>query len=294
MKKPLFKGSGVALITPFTDASIDYAALGRLIDRQIESGTDAIIVCGTTGEAVTMSYVERMRVIEYTVRRVNKAVPVIAGTGSNSTENAIVLSRDAALSGVDGVLVVTPFYNKATQSGLVRHYTAIADAVDLPVITYNVPSRTGVNIEAETYAKLSQHPNIAGTKEASGSFAQIQKTRELCGDDFAVWSGNDEDTAAICMLGGSGVISVVANVAPKEMKALTDACQRNDYLTAGAMQLRLRKLCEVLFCEVNPIPVKTALYLMGYCENVLRLPLCEMSPANRLRLQETLKEYGMI
>ncbi len=294
MKEPIFTGSGTAIITPFTTDTIDYPALGRLLNFQLENGTDAIIVCGTTGEAATMSYVERMRAIEYTVRNVDGKVPVIAGTGSNNTENAITLSKDAALAGVDGLLVVTPFYNKATQTGLVRHFEAIANAVNLPVITYDVPSRTGVTIAPETYAQLSVHPNIIGTKEASGSFAQIQKTRELCGEGFYIWSGNDEDTAAICMLGGSGVISVAANLIPKEMHELTAACRRNDFAAAGRMQLRIRKLCEVLFCEVNPIPVKTALYLMGYCENILRLPLCEMSAPNRLRLQETLKEYGLL
>ena len=221
MRKPLFTGSGVAVITPFTSETVDYAALRRLIDFQLQSGTDAVIVCGTTGEAATMSYVERMRTVETVVRQVDGRVPVIAGTGANSTETAITLSKDAALAGVDGLLVVTPFYNKATQRGLIRHYETIADAVDRPMILYNVPSRTGVKCAAETYAALSRHPNIQGVKEASGDFALIQKTRELCPEDFYIWSGNDDETAPIMLLGGVGVISVAANVVPREMRALT-------------------------------------------------------------------------
>ena len=294
MKQPIFTGSGAAIITPFTSETVDYPALRRLIDFQLLGKTDAIIVCGTTGEAATMSYVERMRAIETTVRHVDGRVPVIAGTGSNSTENAITLSKDAALAGVDGLLVVTPYYNKATQLGLVQHYYAIADAVGLPLIVYHVPSRTGVTIAAETYAELARHPNIVGVKEASGNFGLIQKTRELCPEDFYLWSGNDEDTAAVCLLGGKGVISVAANVAPREMHELTAACLRGDFVEAGQMQLKLRRLIAALFCEVNPIPVKTALHLMGYCQDILRLPLCPLSPAHRLLLEETLAEYGLI
>ena len=294
MKQPIFTGSGAAIITPFTSETVDYPALRRLIDFQLLGKTDAIIVCGTTGEAATMSYVERMRAIETTVRHVDGRVPVIAGTGSNSTENAITLSKDAALAGVDGLLVVTPYYNKATQLGLVQHYYAIADAVGLPLIVYHVPSRTGVTIAAETYAELARHPNIVGVKEASGNFGLIQKTRELCPEDFYLWSGNDEDTAAVCLLGGKGVISVAANVVPREMHELTAACLRGDFVEAGQMQLKLRRLIAALFCEVNPIPVKTALHLMGYCQDILRLPLYPLSPAHRLLLEETLAEYGLI
>ena len=294
MKQPIFTGSGAAIITPFTSETVDYPALRRLIDFQLLGKTDAIIVCGTTGEAATMSYVERMRAIETTVRHVDGRVPVIAGTGSNSTENAITLSKDAALAGVDGLLVVTPYYNKATQLGLVQHYYAIADEVGLPLIVYHVPSRTGVTIAAETYAELARHPNIVGVKEASGNFGLIQKTRELCPEDFYLWSGNDEDTSAVCLLGGKGVISVAANVVPREMHELTAACLQGDFVEAGQMQLKLRRLIAALFCEVNPIPVKTALHLMGYCQDILRLPLCPLSPAHRLLLEETLAEYGLI
>ena len=241
-----------------------------------------------------MSYEERLRVIEAVVRRVDGRIPVIAGTGSNNTENAITLSKDAALAGVDGLLVVTPFYNKATQKGLIRHYTAIADAVSKPMILYNVPSRTGVKCTAETYAALAGHPNIQGVKEASGDLALIQKTRELCPADFSIWSGNDDETAPIMLLGGQGVISVAANVAPKEMHRLTAACLAGDFSAAGRMQLELRRLCEALFWEVNPIPVKTALALMGRCQEVFRLPLCEMEPENRERLAAVLRRYGLV
>ena len=294
MRKPIFTGSGTAIITPFTSETVDYAALRRHVDYQLQGGADAIVVCGTTGEAATMSYVERMRTVETVVQQVDGRVPVIAGTGANSTETAITLSKDAALAGVDGLLVVTPFYNKATQRGLVRHYETIADAVDRPMILYNVPSRTGVKCAAETYAALAKHPNIQGVKEASGDFALIQKTRELCPEDFYIWSGNDDETAPIMLLGGVGVISVAANVAPRETRQLTHACLEGDFVSAGKLQLKLRKLCEALFWEVNPIPVKTALAMMGRCEERLRLPLCEMDPANRDRLRDVLTEYGLV
>lgn len=294
MKRPVFTGSGVAVITPFADGGVDFPALGRLLDFQLAGGTDAVIVCGTTGEAAAMGYEERMRTIEFTVRHVDGRVPVIAGTGSNNTENAIALSRDAVRAGADALLVVTPFYNKATQKGLVRHYTAVADAAEKPVILYHVPSRTGVRCTAETYAALARHPNIAGVKEASGDLALVQETRELCPEDFAIWSGNDDETAPIMLLGGKGVISVAANIVPGEVHQLTDACLKGDFVRAGRMQLKLRKLCEALFWEVNPIPVKTALALMGYCEESFRLPMCEMEAENRERLKAVLTEYKLI
>ena len=294
MKQPIFTGSGVAIITPFTNSGIDYPALARLLDFQLENGTDAVIVCGTTGEAAAMSYEERMRVIGFTVRHVDGRVPVIAGTGSNNTEHAIALSNDAAQAGADALLVVTPFYNKATQTGLIRHYTAIADAAAKPVILYHVPSRTGVRCTAGTYAALAQHPNIVGVKEASGDLDLVQRTRELCPEDFAIWSGNDGETAPIMLFGGKGVISVAANVIPREMHDLAHACLNGDFVTAGQMQLRLRKLCEALFWEVNPIPVKTALALIGYCGERFRLPMCEMEPENREKLKAVLAAYGLI
>lgn len=294
MRKPLFTGSGVAIVTPFTTDTVDLHTLGKLLDFQLENGTDAVIVCGTTGEASTMTYGERMRTIEYCVDHVNGRVPVIAGSGSNSTKVAIALSRDAQRAGADGLLVVTPYYNKATQTGLVRHYTAIADAVEKPVILYDVPSRTGVTIAPETYAELAKHPNINGVKEAGSNFSNIQKTRNLCPTDFSIWSGNDDETAPICLLGGVGVISVVANIAPALMHQLTQLCLTGDYKAAGALQVELKALCDAMFCEVNPIPVKTAMGLMGLCEGTLRLPLCESSAANRERIRSTLVGYGLM
>lgn len=296
MKQPVFTGSCTALVTPFASDhnAVDYPALRRLLDFQLENGTDAVVICGTTGEAATMSYAERIRAIETAVRHVDGRIPVIAGTGSNNTENAITLSRDAALAGADALLVVTPFYNKATQKGLVQHYTAIADAVAKPLILYHVPSRTGVTCTADTYAALARHPNIVGVKEAGGDLALVQKTRELCRSDFCIWSGNDDETAPIMLFGGKGVISVAANVVPREMHELTAACLNGDFAAAGQMQLKLRKLCEALFREVNPIPVKTALAMMGYCQEIFRLPMCGMERPNREKLQAVLKEYGLL
>ncbi len=295
MKQPVFTGSCVASATPFTDDhAIDYPALLRLLDFQLENGTDAVVVCGTTGEAAAMSYVERLRLIGAVVRHVDGRVPVIAGTGSNNTESAIALSKDAALAGVDALLVVTPFYNKATQKGLVQHYTAIADAVAKPMILYHVPSRTGVKCTAETYAALAKHPNIVGVKEAGGDLALVQKTRELCPEDFYIWSGNDDETAPMMLFGGKGVISVAANIMPREMHELTAACLSGDFVSAGKLQLKLRRLCEALFWEVNPIPVKTALAMMGYCRESFRLPMCRMEPENREKLKIVLREYGLI
>ena len=273
MKKPIFTGSAAAVATPFTGSGVDFPALRKHLDFLLENGTDALVVCGTTGEAATMSYEERMETVEAVVRHVDGRVPVIAGTGSNNTENAIALSKDAVSAGADGLLVVTPFYNKATQRGLIRHFAAVADSAERPVILYNVPSRTGVKCAAETYAQLAGHPNIQGVKEASGDLALVQKTRELCPEDFCIWSGNDDETAPIMLLGGSGVISVAANVVPQEMHQLTASCLSGDFVSAGKLQLRLRKLCEALFWEVNPIPVKTAMSMMGFCQERFRLPI---------------------
>ena len=294
MKKPIFSGSAAAVATPFTGSGVDFPALRKHLDFLLENGTDALVVCGTTGEAATMSYEERMETVEAVVRHVDGRVPVIAGTGSNNTENAIALSKDAVSAGADGLLVVTPFYNKATQRGLIRHFAAVADSAERPVILYNVPSRTGVKCAAETYAQLAGHPNIQGVKEASGDLALVQKTRELCPEDFCIWSGNDDETAPIMLLGGSGVISVAANVVPQEMHQLTASCLSGDFVSAGKLQLRLRKLCEALFWEVNPIPVKTAMSMMGFCQERFRLPMCEMEEENRARLRTVLAEYGLV
>ena len=294
MKKILFTGSGVAIVTPFKDGKVNLSSFGRLIDRQIAGGTDAIIVCGTTGEAATMTTAERQEAIGFCVERAAGRVPVIAGTGANDTRAARENSLAAERLGVDGLLVVTPYYNKATQQGLLRHFKTVADAVNIPIILYNVPSRTGVNIMPETYAELAHHPNIAGVKEASGNFGQIQKTRNLCPTNFSIWSGNDDETAAICMLGGVGVISVVANVLPAQMHELTSLCLANDYAAAGRLQLKLKPLCDALFCEVNPIPVKTALNLMGLDAGELRLPLCPPTDASVEKLKLALSAWDLL
>lgn len=294
MRTPIFTGSGVAIVTPFRNESVDLTALGRLLDFQLSHGTDAVIVCGTTGEASTMTYRERMRTIEFCVEHVDGRVPVIAGSGSNNTESALALSKDAERAGADALLVVTPYYNKASQPGLIRHYTAIADAVDAPLILYNVPSRTGVNIAPESYAELAKHPNINGVKEAGSSLSNLQRTRNLCPEDFFIWSGNDDETVPICALGGVGVISVAANIVPAEMHRLVELCLQNDFAAAGKLQLELKDLCAALFCEVNPIPVKTALNLMGMEAGDLRLPLYAASEAQTALIRETLAHYGLL
>ena len=296
MKKPLFLGCGVAIVTPFHGDSVDYPALGRLLDWQMEQGLDAVIVCGTTGESAAMSDLERARTIAYCVDHIHGRIPVIAGSGSNSTAHAVALSKDAQSAGADGLLLVTPYYNKATQKGLVLHYQTIADAVSLPCILYNVPSRTGVNIAPETCAVLAAHPNIHGIKEASGNLNAVQKIRLLCPEDFYIWSGNDDQTVPICLYGGKGVISVAANIVPGLVRRMTRLCQENDFAAAGKMQLELKDLCDALFCEVNPIPVKTALRLMGLGESMgdFRLPLTPPSPENLERIRSTLDRYGLL
>ena len=272
MKKPVFTGAAVAIITPFkSTGEVDYEEFGKIIDHQIAHGTDAIVVCGTTGEASTMSYRERMRTIEFCVDHVDGRLPVIAGTGSNSTENALALSRDAERAGADGLLLVTPYYNKASQAGLIRHFQVIADGVDVPLILYDVPSRTGVTIAPETYAELAKHPNINGVKEAGGNFSNIQKTRNLCPED----------------------ISGVANVLPAEMHRLTELCLRNDFAAAGKLQLELKDFCDAMFCDVNPIPVKTALNLLGWDVGPLRLPLCDPTEAGLEKIRAALEKHGL-
>lgn len=291
MKTPLFTGSGVAIVTPFSPSGIDYSAFSQLLEWQIDSGTDAIIVCGTTGEAATITHEERTKLTAFCIERVDGRIPVIVGTGSNCTQTAVALSKEAEKLGADGLLVVTPYYNKATQPGLCDHFLSVADAVSIPVILYNVPSRTGVSCTAETYRLLSCHPNINGVKEASGNFSLIQDTLNLCDEDFSVWSGNDEDTTAICALGGRGVISVAANIIPRDMHDLTQLCFENDILSAGKMQLQMTALLRALFCEVNPIPIKTAMWYSGLCSAQLRLPLCPLQAENELRLKKALQNY---
>ena len=293
MKRTIFTGSAVAIVTPFNGEGVDFDALGALLDFQLENGTDAVVVCGTTGEASAMTYQERAETVAFCVRHVGGRVPVIAGSGSNSTENAVTLSREAERRGADGLLVVTPYYNKASQAGLIRHYQAVAASVSLPVILYNVPSRTGVSIAPETYAALAEVENIVGVKEASGNLGNVQRTRALCPADFSIWSGNDDETVPICALGGKGVISVVANVLPAEMHRLTQLCLQNDFAAAGELQVRLKEFCDAMFCEVNPIPVKTALALLGWKVGELRLPLCPPAPENLERIKAVLGRYGL-
>ena len=293
MKQSIFTGVATAIITPFKGGMVDYNALARQLDFQIKGGVDAIVVCGTTGEASTMSYHERLRTIEYCVEHVNGRVPVIAGSGSNSTENAVALSRDARRSGADALLTVTPYYNKATQAGLIRHFSVIADAVDIPLILYSVPSRTGVAIAPETYAALARHGNIAGTKEASGSLTTVARTRVLCPADFSIWSGNDDETVPIWALGGKGVISVAANLIPEKMHRLTTLCAKGDFAAAGQLQVQLKAFIDMLFCEVNPIPVKTAMAELGWDYGELRLPLCKPSEEHLALIRKTLADYNL-
>ncbi len=303
MKKPVFTGSAVAIVTPFFEepkrpltatGEVNFEALGDLIDEQIRRGTDAIVICGTTGESPVLDDAEHRKCIEFAVERVNHRVPVIAGTGSNDTAYAISLTRHAKEAGVDGVLMVTPYYNKTTQRGLIRHYLTVADAVEIPIILYNVPSRTGMGFTADTYAALSKHPNINGIKEASGDFSLIAATRFLCGDEMNIWSGNDDQTVAIMSLGGRGVISTAANVAPELMHDICAKFFAGDVAGARDLQLAWYDLMHDLFIETNPIPVKTALRLMGYPVGGLRQPLYDMSEANFEKLKATLKRHGMI
>ena len=294
MKKTVFKGSAVAIITPFTENGVNFDELGRLIEYHIENSTDAIVICGTTGEASTMPDEEHCMAIKYTVDKVAGRVPVIAGTGSNDTPHAIKLSIFAESAGADAILSVTPYYNKATQEGLIKHFTAIADSVDIPVILYNVPSRTGCNILPETAKELSKVKNIVGIKEASGNLSQVAKLASICDDDFAIYSGNDDQVLPILSLGGIGVISVVANVAPKDTHDMVIKFLEGDIETAKKLQLSMIELCDALFCEVNPIPVKAALKLMGWNTGSLRLPLTEISEKGMAQLKEAMTNYGLL
>lgn len=292
----IFKGAGVAIVTPFhKDGTVNYEKFAQLIEEQIAGGTDAIIVCGTTGESSTLTHEEHLDVIKYCVEKVNGRIPVVAGTGSNCTETAIYLSTEAEKYGVDGLLVVTPYYNKATQNGLFAHFKAVADAVKVPIILYNVPSRTGCNIQPQTAARLcTEVSNIVGIKEASGNISQVAKLMSLAGDKIDLYSGNDDQIVPLLSLGGKGVISVLSNVAPKQTH---DICQKffdGDVAGSAAEQLRAIELIDALFCEVNPIPVKTALNLMGKEVGTLHMPLSPMEPQNVEKLEKAMKEYGIL
>lgn len=290
----IFKGSGVAIITPFADGKVNKKSLGTLLERQIEQGTDAVIICGTTGEASTMSDEEHLDTIKFTAEKVNGRIPVIAGVGSNDTAHAIYLSKEANKIGVDGLLSVTPYYNKATQKGLLNHFWSIADSVNIPVILYNVPSRTGVNLLPNTIAELSKHPNIKGIKEASGSITQVAEISRVTPNDFYLYSGNDDMIVPLLSLGGSGVISVVANIAPKDTHDMVMKYLNGDTKGACELQLRMKPLIDALFVEVNPIPVKTAVRLLGLDGGDLRAPLCEMEEKNLEILKDEMHKYGLI
>ena len=281
MKKPVFEGLATAIVTPFKNGTIDIPTFEMLLDAQLAANVDAIVVCGTTGESATLSAQEQLALIAHAIQYTAGRCKIIAGTGSNDTAHAIDMSRAASSMGACAVLVVTPYYNKCTQAGLIAHYTAIADAVSCPVICYNVPSRTGVDMVLETYQALSKHPNIQGVKEAGGSPAKIAKTIETCADDFFVWSGNDDEAVCAMALGAKGLISVLSNVRPKKTLAMIRACQQNDFRRAGALQRELMELIGALFCVVNPIPVKKALELEGIPVGDPRLPLTAF-PAEKL------------
>ena len=294
MKQTIFTGAGVAIITPFTDSGdINFSELGKIIDNQIENGTDAIIITGTTGESATMNDAEHKAAIEFAVEYVNKRIPVIAGTGSNDTDYAIQLSQYAEVVGADALLLVTPYYNKCTQSGLVMHYAKIADSVNLPIILYNVPSRTGVSIKPETYLQLSKHPRIVATKEANGDLSAILRTRKLCGEDLTIYSGNDDQIVPILSLGGKGVISVLSNVAPKDTHNICQLYFDGKVEEAAKLQIDYCDLIDALFCEVNPIPVKAAMKLLGWNVGKLRMPLSEISPQNLETLKKAMKAHKL-
>lgn len=291
----MFKGSIVAIVTPFTaNGAIDEETLRELVEFQIVNGTDGIVPCGTTGEASTLDYEEHDRVIEIVVEQAKKRVPVIAGTGSNSTKEAIEITEHAKRVGADGALLVTPYYNKPTQEGLYQHYKAVAEAVALPQILYNVPGRTGVNMLPETVARLADIPNIVGIKEATGSLQQASEVIALCGDRMEVLSGDDFITFPLMACGGSGVISVTANIMPKEIAAMVDAFNAGAMEEARQLHLKLLKISTAMFIETNPTPVKTALGLMGKCRPDVRLPLAAMSAANTAKLADIMKEYNLI
>ncbi len=290
----MFTGSMVALITPFRDGKVDWQSLEALVDFHIESGTNGIVPCGTTGESATLSHQEHDDVIKGVIKAVNKRLPVIAGTGSNSTDEAVRLTREAEKSGADGALMISPYYNRPTQEGIYQHYKKVASEVGIPIIVYNIPGRTGSKIEPETLARLAEIKNIAGVKEATGSVDQAIDVIRLCGDNLAVYSGEDTLTFSLMGLGGKGVISTVANVAPKEMAQLTQTCLNGQWEKGRDLQLSLTPLIRSLFIETNPIPVKTAAALMGKCTSELRLPLTPMTEGNVQKLKRAMTDFGLI
>ncbi|MDD6297189.1 MAG: 4-hydroxy-tetrahydrodipicolinate synthase [Firmicutes bacterium] len=294
MKNLIFRGIATAMVTPMTATGVDYDALARFIDFQLEEGINALVAVGTTGESATLTPQERKEVIRFTVERVAGRVPVIAGTGTNNTQHVLEFTKSACDDGADAVLVVTPYYNKATQAGLIAHFTAVADASAKPVILYNVPSRTGCNLLPDTVAVLAKHPNIAAIKEASGNMGQVVELAAKCGSDIAIYSGEDGITLPILSMGGQGCISVASNVVPKTMVSLADTFFRGDVAEAARMQRELWPLIHLLFCEVNPIPAKAAVSAMGYGEEHIRLPLTPMEDAHRAALYAEMKKLGVL
>ncbi len=292
----IFKGAGVAIVTPMhEDGTVNYEAFARLLEFQIANGTDAVIVCGTTGESSTLTHEEHLDVIRYCVEAVKGRIPVIAGTGSNCTDTAVYLSAEAEKYGVDGLLLVSPYYNKATQNGLYVHYRTVAESVKLPIILYNVPSRTGCNILPDTVMRLCRDcENIVGVKEASGNISQIARLAAMAGGTIDIYSGNDDQIVPILALGGKGVISVLSNVAPRQTHEICETFFRGDVEESCRMQLEAMEMCDALFCEVNPIPVKKALNLMGMEAGVTRLPLTEMEEADSARLRKAMENYGLL
>ena len=293
MKPVIFKGMASAIITPMTKDGIDYDALGRLLEFQIENGINGIVVMGTTGENATIEPEDQLAVIRYTVEKVAGRVPVIAGTGANNTAHVLQQAKSACEAGVDAILVVTPYYNKATQNGMIQHFTAVADASSVPVILYNVPCRTGCNLLPKTVAELAKHPNIVGIKDASGDMAQTVELAALCGENFAIYSGEDALTVPMMAMGALGTISVLSDVVPKEAVAMTDACLAGDFATAAKLQCKFLPLIHCLFSEVNPIPVKAALSAMGFGEENLRLPLTPMEDDTRAALYKEMRKLGI-
>jgi 4-hydroxy-tetrahydrodipicolinate synthase len=290
----MFRGAMVAIVTPFKNDQVDERALRELIEFQIANGTDGIVPCGTTGESATLTHEEHDRVIEITINAVKKRVPVIAGTGSNNTAEALRLTKHAYEAGADGALIVCPYYNRPTQEGLYQHFKTIAESVPIPIILYNIPGRTGVNLMPEMVAKLAKIKNIVGIKEASGSIKQMSDVINLCGNEFSVLSGDDLFTLPLLAIGGTGIISVISNVAPADMAGLVDAFTAGDMIRAKALHHKMSALIDALFIEVNPIPVKAALALMGKIEYEYRLPLCKMAEANFEKLKKVMVNYGLI
>ncbi len=295
MKKTVFTGAGIAIVTPMNaDGSINYEQFGKNIDFQVENGTDCILVCGTTGEASTMTDEEHIECIRFAVERVNHRIPVMAGTGSNDTNYAIKLSQEAEKLGADCVLVVTPYYNKTSQKGLIAHFTAIADSINIPVFLYNIPPRTNINISIDTFVELSKHPNIVGVKEAGGSVGYAAKIIEACGDNLDVYSGDDGLTVPMMSVGAKGVISVLSNIMPKETHELCQLCLDNNFAEAGKLQIKYLEMIDNLFCDVNPIPIKEAMNIMGMNAGTLRLPLIETDDSKKKIIADSMRKLGLI